>query len=250
MAKRYYWLKLKDDFFTKREIKKLRRLAGGDTYTIVYLKMLLMAAKTDGVLTWTGLEENFAEELSIDLDEKAEDVEVTLAYLLKTGLAETQAGVNYFLPYVFEVVGSESDSAERVRRYRERQALQSNALPSQCNKEIEKREEIQDTRDKNESESTGAPTLEDVRAYALEIGSNVDPERFCDYYAAEGWLSKSGNPITDWRAKLRSWAKTEQTRPAKADRYSILDKARQADAENDPRWANVHYDIGPQQFEE
>ena len=81
-GKRYYWLKLKDDFFTSKRIKKLRNQAGGDTYTIIYLKMQLLAMKTDGVLTWTGLEENFAEELALDLDEKPDDVEVTLSWSL------------------------------------------------------------------------------------------------------------------------------------------------------------------------
>ena len=37
--RRYYWLKLKDDFFKDKKIKKLRQLAGGDTYTIIYLKL-------------------------------------------------------------------------------------------------------------------------------------------------------------------------------------------------------------------
>ena len=30
MSKKYYWLKLKNDFFAQPKIKKLRRLAGGD----------------------------------------------------------------------------------------------------------------------------------------------------------------------------------------------------------------------------
>ena len=38
-GKRYYWLKLKDDFFTSKRIKKLRAMAGGDTYLIIYLKL-------------------------------------------------------------------------------------------------------------------------------------------------------------------------------------------------------------------
>lgn len=38
MAKRYYWLKLPDGFFRQKAIKKLRKIAGGDTYTIIYLK--------------------------------------------------------------------------------------------------------------------------------------------------------------------------------------------------------------------
>lgn len=47
MAKRYYWLKLPDGFFRQKAIKKLRKIAGGDTYTIIYLKMLLVAMKQD-----------------------------------------------------------------------------------------------------------------------------------------------------------------------------------------------------------
>ena len=43
--RKYYWLKLKDDFFKSRVIKKLRKIAGGDTYTIIYLKMQLLSIK-------------------------------------------------------------------------------------------------------------------------------------------------------------------------------------------------------------
>ncbi|MBQ3755916.1 MAG: phage replisome organizer N-terminal domain-containing protein [Oscillospiraceae bacterium] len=50
MSKRYDWLKLKKDFFRSKEIKKLRNQAGGDTYTVVYLKMQLLALKCDGFL--------------------------------------------------------------------------------------------------------------------------------------------------------------------------------------------------------
>ena len=125
MAKRYYWLKLKDDFFTSKEIKKLRRVAGGDTYTIIYQKMLLLAMKSDGILTWTGLEDTFGEELALELDEKTEDVEMTLFYLLKSKLAETQDDKQFYFPYSVENTGSEGASADRTRKYRERQALQS-----------------------------------------------------------------------------------------------------------------------------
>ena len=38
--KRYYWLKFREDFFESKRIKRLRRMAGGDTYLIIYLKML------------------------------------------------------------------------------------------------------------------------------------------------------------------------------------------------------------------
>ena len=48
--KKYYWLKLMNDFFTQPRIKKLRKIAGGDTYTIIYLKLQLLSLKTNGVL--------------------------------------------------------------------------------------------------------------------------------------------------------------------------------------------------------
>lgn len=122
-AKRYYWLRLHDDFFDSKRIKKLRKMAGGDTYTIIYLKMQLLAMKTNGVLTWTGLEENFADELALDLDEESDDVGVTLSYLLHCGLAETSDDINFFFPYAISNTGSENASAQRVREYRERQKM-------------------------------------------------------------------------------------------------------------------------------
>lgn len=62
MAKRYYWLKLPDGFFRQKAIKKLRKIAGGDTYTIIYLKMLLVAMKQDGRLYFEGVEATFYDE--------------------------------------------------------------------------------------------------------------------------------------------------------------------------------------------
>ena len=40
-GKRYYWLKMEENFFNDKRVKKLRKIAGGDTYTIIYLKMML-----------------------------------------------------------------------------------------------------------------------------------------------------------------------------------------------------------------
>lgn len=133
-GKRYYWLKLQDGFFNSKRIKKLRKLAGGDTYTIIYLKMQLLAIKTEGVLRWTGLEDDIASELALDLDEEPDNVEVTLRFLLAHGLAEGIDGSSFFLPYAVENTGSETSAAKRMRDMRARNGVtpQSNAvtLPS------------------------------------------------------------------------------------------------------------------------
>lgn len=126
-AKRYYWLKLQDDFFKSKRIKKLRKIAGGDTYTIIYLKMQLLAMKNGGVLEYTGLEQTFSDELALDLDEEPENVSVTVSFLLSCGLLETSDNREFFVPYAVLNTGSEGASAKRVREHRERKALQCNA---------------------------------------------------------------------------------------------------------------------------
>lgn len=132
--KKYYWLKLKEDFFRQKEIKKLRRIAGGDTYTIIYLKMLLLALKNDNKLYFEGVEEDFADELALELDEDEENVKMTLAFLQNQRLIEMISEDEYVLPQCKRMTGVESSSAERVRRHRLKQKEQEKAL--QCNTDV------------------------------------------------------------------------------------------------------------------
>lgn len=146
--KRYFWLKLHKDFFQRKEIKRLRKIAGGDTYTIIYLKMLLRSIMSDGKLYFDGLEDDFASELALDLDEKEENVQITVQYLLKSGLLEMCSDEEYYLPDTKDSTGCETAVASRVRKHREKQkALQCNANVTQvkhlCNGEIEKELEIE-----------------------------------------------------------------------------------------------------------
>lgn len=78
---RYYWLKLQEDFFSSKRIKKLRRIAGGDTYTIIYLKLLILANKTGGYLYYEGVGEDFVDELSLSIDENKNDIYNTILFL-------------------------------------------------------------------------------------------------------------------------------------------------------------------------
>lgn len=143
-TKKYYWLKLKDDFFRDKRIKKLRRIAGGDTYTVIYLKMQLLSIKNNGVLIFEGLEDNFAEELALELDEDTDNVKVTLAFLQGNGMIEETEQDHYLMTETIKCIGSESASAERVRKHRKAQkALQCNTAVTNCNTEKEKEKDIE-----------------------------------------------------------------------------------------------------------
>ena len=58
------------------------------------------------------------------------------------------------------------------------------------------------------------PTLDDVLAYIRERGSNVDAQRFLDFYTAKGWMVGK-NRMKDWKAAVRTWEKrdSEQNKP-------------------------------------
>lgn len=117
MAKRYYWLKLPKDFFEDKAIKRLRQIAGGDTYTIIYLKMLLKSMEDDGKLFYEGIEDTICDEIALDINESADDVQVTISYLEKKGLLiVTDSEVE--LTRLREMVGSETDKAELMRKLR------------------------------------------------------------------------------------------------------------------------------------
>lgn len=119
-GKRYYWLKLREDFFESKRIKKLRRL--GETCLVIYLKMQLKSLKTDGVIEWTHVEDEFVDELALDIDESPELVKKTLDYMIRQELCEVyDDGQTYVLPYVAYNTGSETAGTQRVRDYRERQ---------------------------------------------------------------------------------------------------------------------------------
>lgn len=112
--KKYYWLKFQKDFFSSKRIKKLRKLAGGDTFTIIYLKMQLLSLDNGGVIEYTGLENSFAEELALDIDEDTDNVAITVNYLLSCGLLE-EHNDQFFLPYVAENTGKDNEGMDKVR---------------------------------------------------------------------------------------------------------------------------------------
>lgn len=165
-TKRFWWLKLQDDFFDRTVIKKLRCMAGGDTYTIIYLKMQLLSLRNEGIILFENVEDSFDKELALRLDEAADDVQVTLLFLQKHNLIEIINDGEYMLPEAVKNMDSECDSAARVRNYRERKkgktlqchgdslqcALQSVTCNTEERREEEKREEEKREREEIDKE--------------------------------------------------------------------------------------------------
>ena len=162
--KRYYWIQLAQDFFKSKEMKLLRKIAGGDTHTIIYLKMMLISLEDGGHIYYDGLADNLAEEIALVIDENVEDIKITLIFLESKGLLARNSDRDYFLEQVPEMVGSETASARRVRKFRENQsALQCNTDVTKRNGDIEKDIDIDIEIEKDVDENPVAPIVEEYQ---------------------------------------------------------------------------------------
>lgn len=220
--KRYYWLKLMDDFFTSKRIKKLRKLAGGDTYTIIYLKMQLLSLNHGGYLEYTGLEDEFYKEVALDIDEDESNVQVTIQYLLSCGLLQTTDNIEYLLPFVQDNLGSETASTQRSRKSRKNaqkalqcnnNATQRNNLQQNCNvdTDTDTDTDIDKDIDINKKENTKRksfvpPTVDEVKEYLDSVGSKVDAEAFVAFYESKDWMIGK-NKMKSWKAAIVTWEK-------------------------------------------
>lgn len=162
MAKRYYWLKFQMDFFQSPVIKKLRRIAGGDTYTIIYLKLQLMSIPDGGVIKLTGIEDDPADEIALMIDETTDNVAVTLAFLQKHKLLEV-IDDTFFLPQAAENIGNESESARRMRKLRKLKETQEKDVLEDINKNNVQKNKNFGILDKGASHCDENVTLEERR---------------------------------------------------------------------------------------
>lgn len=229
--KRYYWLKLSDDFFKQKEIKKLRSIAGGDTFTIIYLKMLLRSMKDGGKLYYEGIEDDFVSELALDIDEDEDNVAITVQFLTAKGILHQNTVSEYEVLTAAEMTGSECESARRVRKMRatkalelpageSTEALQCNGDVTTCNTEKEKEKEKERESIERKRATFTPPTIQEVQEYAHEKGyteREFDPESFVNFYGSKGWVVGKSK-MKDWKKAASGWvSRYRKEHPQKAD---------------------------------
>lgn len=162
--KRYYWIQLAQDFFKSKEMKLLRKIAGGDTHTIIYLKMMLISLEDGGHIYYDGLADNLAEEIALVIDENVEDIKITLIFLESKGLLTRINDRDYFLEQVPEMVGSETASTRRSRKHRELRGLHCNTIATTCNGDIDIEKDIDTEIEKDVDENPVALIVEEYQS--------------------------------------------------------------------------------------
>lgn len=222
--KKYYWLKLKEDFFEEKQIKYLRKLPDGDKLVIAYLKMQLKSLRTEGFIKYDSILPSNEDELAMILDEDSNIVKLMVQALLQVKAIEILDDGSFYMIAMQDLIGKEGQSAERVRNFRERQkqvALQCNTDVTKCNTEIEKEKEKEIDKDINNiyivEQSTTPPKLssncnEIIKYLNQKIGTNYKcttkkTQTLIKARINEGFIEEDFKKVID--NKCEEWLGTE-----------------------------------------
>ena len=208
--KKYYYLRLKDNFFDTDEMKILESMKDGYLYSNILLKLYLRSLKNDGRLVFNDRIPYSADMLSSITGHQVGTIKQALSIFKDLGLIEVLDNGAIYLLDIQNYIGKGSSEADRKREYRQR--IESERTNVQTNlRQISTRDRDRDRDiyvvDKSQQTRTHfkPPTLEEVKAYCIERNNNIDAEYFIDYQEARGWVLSNGKKMKDWKATIRTW---------------------------------------------
>ena len=121
--KRYYWLKLKRDFFKRHDIRIIEAMPNGKDYILFYLKLLLESVDHDGTLRFSETIPYNEEMLSVVTNTNVDIVRAAMKLFADLGMVEILDDSTIYMNEVQRMIGSaaDNDNANRQRRFREQQ---------------------------------------------------------------------------------------------------------------------------------
>lgn len=217
---RFYWLKLKRDFFKRHDIRIIESMPNGTEYILFYLKLLCESVDHEGNLRFSDNIPYNEDMLSTITNTNVDIVRSAVKVFSELGMMEILDDGTYFMTEVQKMIGSiaDNDNANRQRRFRERQ--KETALLQRYDTVTKSNASVTDdvtnnneSKNKNKSKSQSnifkPPTVEEVRAYCKERNNNIDPEAFVDYYISNGWTVGANKKMKDWKASVRTWERRD-----------------------------------------
>lgn len=136
--KKYYWLKLKDDFFKRHDVKIIEAMDNGKEYILFYLKLLVESISHEGRLRFSDTIPYSEKMLATITDTNIDIVRTALQIFQELNLVEVLDDKTLYMSEVTRMIGSESASAERMRRSREKnKPSQCDALVTNCDESVQ-----------------------------------------------------------------------------------------------------------------
>ena len=141
---KYYWLKLKRDFFKRHDIRIIEEMPNGKDYILFYLKLLLESIDHEGSLRFSDTIPYNEQMLSVVTNTNIDIVRSAMKLFIELNMMSICDDQTIYMNEVDKLIGSETKWAEKKRLQRAKgdivPELSSNC-PIEKEKEIEKDKE-------------------------------------------------------------------------------------------------------------
>ena len=225
-SKKYYWLKLKRDFFKRHDIRIIEEMPNGKDYILFYLKLLLESIDHEGKLRFSDAIPYNEQMLSVVTNTNVDIVRSAMKIFIELNMMDIFDDQTIYMAEVDKLIGSETKSAERVRKHRESQRLlQCNASVTKCNTEIEKETEKEKELDR-EIEFIPAPptpspkpTRHKYGMYKNVLLSDEDYQKLQEEFPHDyseridrlsEYIASTGKSYKSHLATIRAWSRKEK----------------------------------------
>lgn len=121
--KRYYWLKLKRDFFKRHDIRIIEAMPNGKDYILFYLKLLCESVDHDGNLRFSDQIPYNEDMLATITNTNIDVVRSAIKIFTQLNMMELMDDGTFYMNEVEKMIGSESYWAEKKRVQREKERL-------------------------------------------------------------------------------------------------------------------------------
>lgn len=205
--KRYYWLKLKRDFFRRHDIQIVENMPNGKDYILFYLKLLCESVDHNGNLRFSEQIPYNEQMLATITNTNIDVVRSAIQVFEELGMMEVLDDGTYFMNEVQKMLGSETKWAEKKRDYRLKKGqCPQGVLPMSDKSKRESIEKDIDKEKEKENTKESSPVPDSGEMFDFEEAFNktfeIYPKKKAYNKAKKAWLDKLLGVIEENRADV------------------------------------------------
>lgn len=182
-SKKFYWLKLKRDFFKRHDIRIVESMPNGKDYILFYLKLLLESIDHEGTLRFSDTIPYNEQMLSVVTNTNIDVVKTAMQIFIDLNMMQVFDDQTIYMTEVDKLIGSstDNDNANRQRRYREKQKQLALQNVTECvtkrneskSIELEKETEIDKEIEVDVVEGDSSATATELKCLKGKLGKGV-----------------------------------------------------------------------------
>ena len=232
-SKKYYWLKLKRDFFKRHDIRIIEEMPNGKDYILFYLKLLCESVDHDGKLRFSDAIPYNEQMLSVVTNTNVDIVRCAIKVFSELNMMDVLDDGTLYMSEVQNMIGSaaDNDNANRQRRFREKQkqlslpdrydAVTKNNESKSIEKETEKEKEIEEEIEFIPASPTKSPkpTRHKYGMYNNVLLSDEDYQKLHEEFPHDyteridrlsEYIASTGKSYKSHLATIRAWSRKEK----------------------------------------